>query len=143
MTARRLQRGFSYVELLVAAVVLGLCAAPLMGAIQTGVKASEIGSAKANELRCIKNVMETVLAEPYQHLWNAARGTAIASSYSRPQDAACVAREVYIALYEHEWGKTPLFLDATASAARRETAMLYITVSSPASGYAFTTLVAR
>jgi hypothetical protein len=137
------QRGFSYVELLVAAVVLGLCAAPLMGAIQAGIKASAIGNAKANELRCIKNSMETVMAEPYQHLWDSARGTSIASSYSRPEDATCIAREVHIALYEHEWGKAPLFLDAAASAARRETAMLYITVSSPASGYAFTTLVAR
>ncbi|QOY94531.1 hypothetical protein IM543_00975 [Massilia sp. UMI-21] len=136
-------RGFSYVEVLVATMVLAVCAAPLADAVKNGIDASRIGVAKAQELRCMKEQMETVLAEPYQHLWNAARGTAVASSYSRPADAACIAREVHIARYEHENGKSPVFLDDGAAPARLETAMLYVTVSSPDSGYTFTTLVAR
>jgi len=137
------RRGFSYVEILVATVVLALCAVPLADAVKNGIDASRIGSAKAQELRCLKNRMETVLAEPYQDLWNAARGRDVASSYSQPADAGCsIAREVYIARYEHEYGKAPRFLDDSAAPDRLELALLHITVSTPG-GYAFTTLVAR
>ena len=143
MNAAARQHGFSLVEALVALLVLALCAAPLAEAIRNGIDASTIGAAKARELRCIRNQMETVLAEPYQNLWDAARGRDLPSSYSQPVDAACVAREVYIARYEHEYNGSPVFLDAGASASRQEAALLYVTVSSPASGYSFTTLVAR
>jgi prepilin-type N-terminal cleavage/methylation domain-containing protein len=140
------QRGFSFVEIMVAVLLLALCAAPLANALKTGLDASTIGAAKALELRCMKNQMETVLAEPYQNLWNAARGKDTPSAYSRAADAACpgIARNVYIAKYEHENGKSPVFLnESTAGAQRLETALLYITVSSPDTGYTFTTLVAR
>lgn len=61
-------RGFSYIEVLVATVVLALCALPLADAVKNGIDAARIGSEKAQELRCLKNRMETVLAEPYQDL---------------------------------------------------------------------------
>ena len=87
--------------------------------------------------------METVLAEPYPNLANAALGKDTPSSYSRPADAACLARNVYIARYEYEYGKSPVFLDDSAPSWRLESALLYVTVSAPNGSYSFTTLVSR
>jgi prepilin-type N-terminal cleavage/methylation domain-containing protein len=138
------QRGFSFVEILVAVVVLGLCAAPLAAAVKSGVDASRIGTAKARELRCMRNTMESVLAEPYQTLSDAARGKDLPSAYVPAADPSCdIARIVTIAKYEYENGKSPVFLDAGAGEDRLAMAMLYVTVSSPDSGYTFTTLVSR
>ena len=142
-TCRR-ERGFSFVEILVAVAVLALCAAPLSAAIRNGIDASRIGTAKAREPRCMKNTMATVLAESYQTLSDAARGKDLPSAYVPPADASCdIARTVTIAKYEYEYGKTPVFLDASADPDRLAMAMLYVTVSSPDSGYSFTTLVPR
>lgn len=138
------RHGFSFVEILVALAVLAMCAVPLADALRNGIDASRIGTAKARELRCMKNTMENVLAQPYQTLSAAARGKDLPSSYVPPGDPSCdIARTVTIAKYEYEYGKSPVFLDAGADSDRLAAAMLYVTVSSPDSGYAFTTLVAR
>jgi prepilin-type N-terminal cleavage/methylation domain-containing protein len=139
----RRRHGFSFVEVLVAVAVLALCVIPLANALKVGIAASSIGAAKAQELRCMKNMMETVLAEPFQNLANAARTMDVASSYSLPRDSVCPARNVYIARYEDEFGKDPYFPPANTDPARLDVAMLYITLSSPDTQYAFTTLVAR
>jgi prepilin-type N-terminal cleavage/methylation domain-containing protein len=144
LKARRRQAGFSFVEVLVAVAVLALCAGPLAGAVKSGIDASRIGTAKARELRCMRNTMEAVLAESYQTLSDAARGKDTPSAWAPPADASCdIARTISIAKYEYEYGKSPVFLDASAGEDRLAMAMLYVTVSSPDSGYAFTTLVSR
>jgi prepilin-type N-terminal cleavage/methylation domain-containing protein len=144
LNARRRQTGFSFVEVLVAVAVLALCAGPLASAIKSGIDASRVGTAKARELRCMRNTMESVLAESYQTLSDAARGKDVASAWTPPLDASCdIARTVTIAKYEYENGKSPVFLDASAGDDRLAMAMLYVTVSSPDSGYSFTTLVSR
>lgn len=144
MKIRRRAPGFSFVEILVAVAVLALCAAPLASAVMNGVNASRIGTAKARELRCMRNTMETVLAESYQTLSNAARGKDLPAAYVPAADPSCdIARTVTIAQYEYEHGKSPVFLDASAGEDRLAMAMLYVTVSSPDSGYTFTTLVSR
>lgn len=137
--------GFSYLEMLVAVLVLALCAAPAANSVKTALAAPAIAGAKMRELRCMKNQMETVLSEPYQNLWNAARGTAQATSYSKPADASCGARNVYIAKYQAEYGKSPVFLPFpdTLTEQQLENVLLYVTVSSPDTSYTFTTLVAR
>jgi type II secretory pathway pseudopilin PulG len=142
---RRRGGGFSYLEMLAAVLLLALCAAPAADAVKTALAAPTIAGAKMRELRCMKNQMETVLAEPYQNLWNAARGQQLATSYSRPADANCGARNVYIAKYQAEYGKAPVFLPYpdTATEIQLEAVLLYVTVSSPATSYTFTTLVAR
>lgn len=131
------------VEVMVAVVILAICVLPLAEALRNGLAASSVGADKARELRCMKDMMETVLAEPYYLLSDAALGKDTASRYSLPKDDACPVRNVFIAKYEDELFKNPVFLDASAGAARLDSALLYITVSSPASGYSFTTLVAR
>lgn len=142
MTQRHPHAGFSYIEALVAVVLLALVAVPAADAIKTGLDASRIAAAKAQELRCMKNAMETVLAEPYQNLWNAALGRTRASDYSKPADNACPAREVFISRYKHLYDKSPQF-DPKGDEKELEAVLLYVTVSSPQSDYTFTTLVAR
>jgi len=134
--------GFSYIEALVAIVLLAIIAVPAADAIKNGLDASRIAAAKSQELRCMKNAMETVLAEPYQNLWNAAVGRTVPSSYSRPLDAACPAREVFISKYKHPINGAPQF-DPKGSEQELEAVLLYVTVSSPQSSYTFTTLVGR
>jgi prepilin-type N-terminal cleavage/methylation domain-containing protein len=137
------QHGFSLVEVMVAVAILAICVLPLAEALRNGLAAPSVAAGKARELRCMKDTMETVLAQPYYLLAGAAAGKDTASTYSLPQDATCPLRNVFIAKYEDEYSKDPVFLDASAGAARLDAALLYITVSSPASGYSFTTLVAR
>lgn len=132
--------GFSYVEVLVAVALLALCAVPLADAVRNGLNAAGIGEAKALELRCMKNTMETVLAEPFDTLWNAASGNNVASAYSQPAGNGCGSRDVFIAKYEHRINSAPKVLSAGDPG---DDALLLVTVSSPASGYTFATLVDR
>ena len=134
--------GFSYIEALGAVVLLAIIAVPAADAVKTGLDASRIAAAKSQELRCMKNAMETVLAEPYQNLCNAALGRTVRSTYSRPLDAACPARDVFISKYKHPVNGTPKF-DPKGNEQELEAVLLYVTVSSPQSSYTFTTLVAR
>jgi hypothetical protein len=134
------EQGFSYVEVLVAVALLGLCALPMADAIKNGLNANAIGEAKALELRCVQNTMETVLAEPFDNLWKEANGNSSASSYSRPAENNCQAREVFIAKYEHYFGSAGKILPKDDPA---EDTLLLVTVSSPKSNYSFATLVDR
>jgi prepilin-type N-terminal cleavage/methylation domain-containing protein len=144
LTATVRQRGFSFVEIMVAVVLLAVCAVPMGDAIRNGLAASSIGAAKARELRCIKNTMEIVLAEPYVSLYGAARGKGQPSAFAVPAAAACETPPlVSIAYYEREYGGSEVFLGANASSAQLESPLLYITVAAANSGYSFTTLVAR
>lgn len=141
------QRGFSLVEIMVAVVLLALCAVPAADAIKNGLDASTVAGDKGRELRCMRNLMESALAQPYQKLSSAALGPATPSVFSLARDSACpLTREVYISKYEHEYGKLPMFLPQPGVPRTEEqlnTALLYITVSSPDTHYTFTTLVAR
>lgn len=128
---------------MVAVLVLAICALPLADAVRNGIAASTVGADKARELRCMKTMMETVLAEPYMNLRDAALGMGTASRYSQPAAGGCVLRNVFIATYEREAGQPEVFLDTSADSTRLESPLLYVTVSSPDSGYSFTTLVTR
>lgn len=137
------QHGFSFIEVMVAVMLLAVCAVPLADAVRNGVDAASIGAAKARELRCMKNTMETVLAQSHTLLLAAADAV---EGYVAPADPSCDAaleRRVDIRWYEYEYGKTPVYLDKSATAARKDAALLHITVSAPQSGYTFTTLVQR
>ena len=142
MTARTRSKGFSFVEVMVAVVLLAVCAIPMMEAIRNGLSVSNASADKARELRCLKNTMEAVLAEPYQTLWLAASQDN-GASYALPEDASCtdVARQLVISLCEQS-GTTTVFLTPGTAQNRRESAMLHIALSANG-GYSFTTLVAR
>lgn len=142
MTCRRTRTsGFSYIEVLVAAALLAICALPLADAIKNGLMAADIGAAKAQELRCMRNMMETVLAEPFENLWGAVRDNQVPSSYSKAAGDGCGVRNVFIAKYSYRLNAAAATvlpdLDPT------EDTLLLVTVSSPESGYSFATLVDR
>ena len=148
--------GFSYLEIMVALLILGICAVPAADAMRAGTNAALVAAAKARELRCMKSHMEYVLAEPYDKLAAAATEDGTPSSYTRLGDTACIDRYVFIVRYERKYQTAEKVLtQANSSAADRETAMLRITVSPtdlsapvPAGAtsgrtYTFTTLVAQ
>lgn len=130
--------GFAYVEVIVAALMLALLAMPAADAIKNGIDASRVSQAKGAELRCVRNQMETVLAEPYLNL-NLAAGTA---AYNLPADAVCGARTVVIARKLFD-GANLTDLAANASAEQVNTALLKVQVSLAGSDYTFSTVVAR
>lgn len=142
MTARPHAKGFSFVEVMVAVLLLAICAIPMMEALTSGLKVSNAGVDKARELRCMKNTMEAILAKPYQTLWLAASQDN-AASYVLPDDASCagITRQLAISLCE-QTGSSTVFLTSGTAANRREAAMLYIALTSD-KGYSFTTMVAR
>ena len=132
------QQGFSFVEVMVAVVLLAVCAVPMGEAIRNGLAASAVRMDKARELRCMKNTMETILAAPYQTLWEASvKDSGV--TYPLPEDAACadVVRTVSITLKEFS-GTT----SREPTASERETALLQVTATSN-KGYSFTSMVSR
>ena len=131
-------RGFAYVEVLIAAVILALCAVPAANAIKNGIAAGQAGQSRAVELTCVRNLMESVLAEPYMDL-NAAAGTA---KYNLGTAAPCAARTVSIERKLFD-GARLLELPATASSEQRDTALLKVQVAMAGSNYTFATVVAR
>jgi len=132
---------------MLAVVLLAICAVPMGEAIRNGLMASTVGADKARELRCMKNTMETILAEPYATLWKAAKDKDTAADYVLPDDDACanIVRKLTIVLYEQSGSQPPAplaLLPATTLTSRRESALLLVSLSSNA-GYGFTTLVSR
>ncbi|MCC2972863.1 type II secretion system protein J [Massilia sp. IC2-476] len=137
--------GLSYIEVMVALVLLAICALPAADAIRSGLRATEAGAMQARELRCVKNRMETVLAESYDDLWKAVEGSTTPSSYSLAADPGpdgeCGVRNVYISKYWHPYGAaTGLILSAGNTA---EDTLLLVTVSGTDGSYPLTTLVDR
>lgn len=97
--AAQRQRGFQYVEVLVATVVLAVCLAPALEAL-TGTGTTRAGAATLDrDLERVHARLETVLAQPFASLEAAAAGNATPGSYS---DAAGTPGRllVYIAGYD-------------------------------------------
>ncbi len=148
----RHQAGFAYAEVMIAALILALCAVPAADAIKNGLDAATVGQSKAAELRCVRNLMETVLAEPYFNL-NAAAEAADGNGvtrYSLPKDGACDVRTVKITLHRFGGVKlidlpaVPQTIPPTAPAdEQRRTALLKVQVGMDNATYRFSTMVAR
>jgi Tfp pilus assembly protein PilV len=122
-----LAAGFAYIEVLVAVLLLALCALPAANAIQNGLAAANAAPSRAKALRCMRDKMEAVLAEPYDNLLAAQSGNQPVDTYSQAAGGGCVERRVFIDLYPQAGGDMPL---------------LRVDVVSPDTSYSFTTLVA-
>jgi Tfp pilus assembly protein PilV len=131
-------RGFAYVEVLIAAVILALCAVPAANAIRNGLDAGQAGQSRAIELTCVRNLMESVLAEPYMDL-NTAAGT---GKYNLVADSQCAVRTVTIERKLFD-GARLTDISAMASSEQRDTALLKVKVDMAGSNYTFSTVVAR
>jgi Tfp pilus assembly protein PilV len=124
--------GFAYIEVLVAVLLLALCALPAANAVKNGLNAADAAPTRAAALRCMRNKMESVLAEPYANLLAAQNGKA-QTTYSEAKGGGCVERRVFIDVYQQQSGGP----GDTA----RSTALLRVDVVSPDTPYSFTTLV--
>ena len=127
-----LAAGFAYIEVLVAVLLLALCALPAANAVKNGLNAADAAPRRAAALRCMRDKMEAVLAEPYANLLAARNGNQPATRYSESADGGCVERRVYIDVYPAGGS-----VDAAGW-----TALLRVDVVSPETSYSFTTLVA-
>lgn len=137
MNTERRARGFAYVEVLIAALVLALCCVPAANAIKNGIDAGQATQSKTAELYCVRNLMETVLAESYTNL-NAAAGT---TNYDLVKDDKCAARTVIIERKLFNGAKL-LDLPSVTSDEKRDTALLRVQVSMDGASYRFSTVVA-
>lgn len=97
------QRGLSYVEVLVATVLIALSLVPAMDAMQTGIQTTSVHRDYAIDHYELVARMEELLTEPFGSLQAAIAGPATASSYSENytrSDGSSVQRNVYLALYD-------------------------------------------
>jgi type II secretory pathway pseudopilin PulG len=129
--------GFSYIEVLLAMILLAVCLVPAMDAVRNASAAPQVSLNGAAALACLKARMEEVAAEPYQNLLESYLSAR--PSYSLAKDVPCpFQRDVFISPYDPDG--SPPFRSA-------DTGLLYVSVSTPASDWAsamsLTTLVAR
>lgn len=132
------EKGFSYIEVMLALILLTICLAPAMDAVRNATNAPRVALQGAQALTCLKARMESVVGEPYQSMLYAAGERTTPSAYSLAADASCPARDVMIARYDPD--AFPYFMST-------DTGLLYIVVSTRASIGAppmtLTTMVAR
>ena len=128
--------GFSYVEVVLALLLLVIGIVPAVNAVRDSLAAPQIAQAAAQALQCVKNHMEKVIAEPYRKLSNAhALFNVAVPAYSLPADAQCAAREVFITYYDPD-AVAPYFVAI-------DKGLLLVRVATPGSAMTFSTLVAR
>lgn len=96
------QSGFSYVEVLVAVILVAVSLVPAVDALRSGIFGAGVHEAAAAEHYQLKAKMEEVLAEPYALLDTAAQAAGSATtptSYSDPVSAS-PRRMVYLSRYD-------------------------------------------
>jgi type II secretory pathway pseudopilin PulG len=145
----RIQRGFSYVEVLVAMFIIALTMVPAMDALQSGMQGAVIHQQSTQQHYALLNRMETMMAESYGSLLLAAEtagNSTTATSYSDPggQTDRIV---VYLSLYDAD--VDPFILidpntDGDNNIYTGDTArLLWIKVQLENSAYAFESLRSR
>ena len=96
---RHSQRGFSYTEILVAAVILGMALVPAIDALRATVVGMAVQSSFVSEQQRLDGRMEEILAQPISALDEAAGAPSTPSSYS---DAPGLAGRVLVFLARYD-----------------------------------------
>jgi hypothetical protein len=102
MTSRTRQSGLTYIEVLIAAVLLAVVLVPAIEALHTGMLGAEVHATTASDHYGALSRMEEVLAEPHSLLVGvagAAGDYTTPTSYSDPPGTA-LRRLVFIGLYD-------------------------------------------
>ena len=109
---RQRQRGLSYVEVLVAVVILAVCLAPMVDALRNGVRAAGIQSDYTINQQRLKTRFEAVLANNFATLDAAAMlaGNSPAATVAAYTDAAGTTDRLLVTLYRYD-GSAPTGLD--------------------------------
>ena len=133
-------RGLSYVEVLVATMLLGMCLVPALEALQPAVLGTSISERHVRDQGRVQSRFEKVLAEPYSSLQAAADvagAPTVATGYS---DAPGTEDRllVYIGAYDGDNadGDNNSFTDTDAD-------LLWVRVVTETSGHARECLVSR
>lgn len=85
LSARRSQKGFSYIEILVATVLIAITLIPALESIQGALAGSEVHQSLATQHYQLVSKIEEVVAQPYSALETAAAAagsTTVPTSYS-------------------------------------------------------------
>lgn len=96
------QQGFSYIEVLVAMMLIAITLVPAMDALQTGILSADIHQTLAVEHYARLKKMEGLQTEPFTNLLTAAKAVANSTTATSYSDAVGIANRslVYIALYD-------------------------------------------
>ena len=95
------QSGVSYVEILIATLLISIALVPMMEALQPGLQGSQVNRLQSEQHFALKGKMESVLAEPFTDLdaaATAAGAATIATSYS--DLSATVPHQLFIWRYD-------------------------------------------
>ncbi|GHA15243.1 type II secretion system protein [Oceanisphaera arctica] len=131
------QRGFSYLEALIATFIIGLSLVPAMEALQSGSQGAAINKQQNIDRPLLAGKMEQLLASDYGQLGAAVAGTTTPSSLSDSvvsSDGRSLQRQVYLAFYDGETG------DLFASA---DTGLLWLRVELAGTAQSLETLVSQ
>lgn len=132
---RQSQHGFSYIEVLVATILLAVSLVPALEALRGGVFGASLHEAAADDHYRLTAHMEEVLAEPYSLLDAAAVAAGDATTptdYSDPPSTA-KRRMVYLSRYDAD----------TASFTAADTGVLWVRVAYKEQPGELLTLTAR
>ena len=129
------QRGLSYVEVLIAVVIVAVCLAPATDALREGLRAAGMQSAHTVNQQRLKTRIEEVLANNYATLDAAAMaaGNSPAATVAAYTDAAGSADRLLATLYRYDGSA------ATAS----DTGLLWVKAAIEGSNLQLDTLKSR
>ena len=132
------QQGLSYIEVLVATVLIAITLVPMMEALQPGLQSADLHREQSRIHFAIRGEVETLLAEPFHELDAAATAAGahdVETTYSNP--AADVPYRVFLWRYDvdNADGDDNVFTGGEAD-------LLWLRVTSSADdGYAIETLL--
>ena len=95
------QIGLSYIEVLIATVIISVALAPMMNSLQTGLQGNALHKNKVKVLHQLSGTLETLLAQPFNELDAAATAAgAYTTSTSYSDVSTTVPYNVFISRYD-------------------------------------------
>lgn len=113
MQGVRQESGFSYVEVLISVVLIGILLFPAMDALRIGIDSVDHQTRLQNQRERVQNIMETLMAESFNNLLTAAEDAGdaytISDTYSEPSGTEDRV-VVYLGLYDPTNTSDPLIV---------------------------------
>lgn len=108
------QRGLSYVEVLIAVVIVAVCLVPALDALRGGLSAADAQRLQAVNQQRLQTRLEEVLANRFNTLDNAAMaaGNSPSATVAAYSDAAGTADRLLVTIYRYD-GNAPTASDSS------------------------------